>query len=76
MSENETEASAAWSNIEAGHGLITVDLAQAAMLDIPETVTHPKDPTKKVYVIQAYHEIHCIVSFSKITLFISRLRKP
>lgn len=62
MSENETEAAKAWDNIEAGHGLVAVDPQWAASQDLPHTMGHPKDSSKVVYVIEAYHEIHCLVS--------------
>lgn len=62
MSENETEAAQAWDKIEAGHGLVAVDPEWATAHDWPPTMRHPKDSSKVVYVIEAYHEIHCLVS--------------
>lgn len=62
MSENETEAARAWDEIEAGHGLVAVDPHWAAAAGLPPTVKHPLDSSKVIYVIEAYHEIHCLVS--------------
>ena len=65
MSEDETEASAAWSAIEAGHGLVNVEPSWAAEKALPETIRSPTDPSQAVYVISAYHEIHCLVSLGQ-----------
>ena len=62
MSQNETEAGQAWENIEAGHGLVAIDPRWASAQNLPATFEHPKDPTKVVYVLEAYHHIHCVVS--------------
>ena len=65
MSENETEAAQAWGNIEAGHGLVAVDPEWASSKGLPSTIQHPLDTSKIVYVIEAYHELHCLVSSKK-----------
>lgn len=62
MSDNETEAEAAWTSIEAGHGLVAVNPLWAAARSLPATIVHPRDPTKVVYIIEAYHTMHCLVS--------------
>ena len=62
MSENETEAGNAWDDIEAGHGLVAVDSQWAAAQGLPPTSSHPQDSSKVVYAIEAYHQIHCLVS--------------
>ena len=62
MSENEAEAAKAWSEIDADHGLVAVDAQWAAAQGLPPTMAHPRDPSKVVYVIEPYHEIHCVVS--------------
>ena len=61
MSENETEATRAWSAIEPGHGVVAVDDHWAATQKLPSTIAHPTDPRKLIYVIEAYHAIHCLV---------------
>ena len=65
MSENETEAAAAWDSIEAGHGLVAIDPQWAAALDLPASFQHPYDSSKVIYVIGAYHAIHCLVRYDQ-----------
>ena len=61
MSENETEAAQAWSAIEPGHGVVALDPQWAAINSLPATKAHPIDSDKAVYIIEAYHAIHCLV---------------
>jgi len=60
MSENETEADSAWDAIQAGHGDVAIDPGWAAARGYPPSWPHPKHPDKEVYVIEAYHAIHCL----------------
>ena len=61
MSENKTETDEAWNAIEAGHGDVVINPGYAAERGLPETIVHPRDPSKSLYIIEAYHAIHCIV---------------
>ena len=61
-SENETEASASWNSLEAGHGEESIDPDWLAARGFPTSMTHPLDPDKMVDTIAAYHAIHCLVS--------------
>lgn len=61
-SPNETIAAAAWEGIEAGHGDVVVDPEWAARQGLPPSAEHPYMPGKSVYVIEAYHAMHCLVS--------------
>lgn len=63
-SSNETIAAAAWDGIEAGHGDVVVDPEWAARQGLPPSAEHPYMPGKSVYVIEAYHAMHCLVSYS------------
>ena len=63
MSENETEAAAAWASIQPGHGIVAIDAQWAAAHSLPPTHTWIEDSNKLIYGIEAYHAIHCIVSF-------------
>jgi len=60
ISENETEATLAWDSILAGHGIIALDAEYAASRNLPKTHYLPGDPSQAVYIIEAYHAIHCI----------------
>ncbi|KAL2036400.1 hypothetical protein N7G274_010879 [Stereocaulon virgatum] len=60
MAENETEAAQAWSAIEPGHGVVALDPQWAAINGLPATKAHPINSDKVVYIIEAYHAIHCL----------------
>ncbi len=62
MSENEKDAAEAWDAIEAGHGFVAVDPQWAVARDLPRSITHPLDSSKVVYIIAAYHGMHCLVT--------------
>jgi hypothetical protein len=61
-SKNETEADLAWDYISAGHGIVAVPAEYAKQLGLPDSEIWRKDSTKRVYVLEAYHAIHCLVS--------------
>lgn len=70
MSENETEAAQAWSAIEPGHGVVALDPQWAALNGLPATKAHPINSNKAVYIVEAYHAIHCLVCW-----FLHRLKR-
>ena len=53
----------AWDDILPAHGIVAVDHAWAAKKGLPETISLPSDPSKGAYIIDAYHQIHCLVHF-------------
>ena len=56
--EGENES---WSAIEAGHGLVSVSPEYVAAQSLSDSISHPRDPSLRVYVVEAYHGIHCLV---------------
>lgn len=60
-SPNETIAAAAWDSIQSGHGDVIVDPEWAAKQGLPPSFEHPFMPGKSVYILEAYHMIHCLV---------------
>lgn len=61
-SPNETEADLAWEFISAGFGIVAVDADYADHRSLPESEVWREDASKRVYVLEAYHAIHCLVS--------------
>jgi hypothetical protein len=61
-SHNETEADEAWSGILAGHGVVAISPAYAAQHRLPESVKLPDGSGNSMYVLEAYHAMHCVVS--------------
>lgn len=53
-------ADAAWESIEAGHGDVLLTPSEAASLGLPPSFPHPFHPEFQVYIIDAYHAMHCL----------------
>ena len=66
MSSNTTEANEAWDAIEPGHGVVAIDRTYAADHNLLPSSDHPSDLDKVIYVIEAYHAMHCLVRASPI----------
>lgn len=62
MSEDEAVASKAWDEILAGHGVIALNADYVAQKNLPPSVSFPDDSESFMYVIEAYHAMHCLVS--------------
>ena len=50
-----------WDAILPAHGIVAVDHQWAAEKQLPASMSLPSDPQKGVYIIDAYHQIHCLV---------------
>ncbi|OAG11632.1 uncharacterized protein CC84DRAFT_1080192, partial [Paraphaeosphaeria sporulosa] len=61
MSNDEEVASKAWDDILAGHGVIALDADYIAEKNLPPSVALPDDSGNFMYVIEAYHAMHCTV---------------
>ena len=51
----------AWDGIAKDFGLVAVDHEWAEKRGAPPTMDLPSDPTKGIYVVEAYHTLHCLV---------------
>jgi hypothetical protein len=60
-SENETEAAAAWATIDSAHGHVAVDHHWAAAKNWPPSMPVPGDEGKGLYLLESYHQLHCLV---------------
>lgn len=61
--ENQTAAvDAAWEAIVPAHGIIAVDKSWAEQRQLPLSMELPSDHTKQVYILEAYHILHCLVN--------------
>lgn len=52
----------AWDAIAKDFGVVAVDHKTAKKIGAPSTMDLPSDPTKGIYVVEAYHSLHCLVS--------------
>ncbi|KAH8765963.1 hypothetical protein F5883DRAFT_95744 [Diaporthe sp. PMI_573] len=59
-SPSDDIADAAWDSIEAGHGDVLLTPAEASALGLPPSFAHPFKQDHSVYIIDAYHAMHCL----------------
>ncbi|KAF2237621.1 hypothetical protein EV356DRAFT_510582 [Viridothelium virens] len=57
---NHTESDELWENIMPQHGFIAVDRHWAADHHWPISMYLPSDHSKGVYLLEAYHQLHCL----------------
>jgi hypothetical protein len=62
--EDEGYVDRLWDEIIPGHGVVAVGHKWAAGKGFPKSMSLLSDDTKGVYIIDAYHQIHCLVSAS------------
>lgn len=61
ISANLTEANLAWETIETSDAVVALDSRWVAEHDLAPSMLSPTDPDKYVYVLEAYHVLHCVV---------------
>ena len=59
--EQEPAVDEVWDNVLPAHGVVAVDHQWATERQMPATMSLPSDPSKGVYIIDAYHQLHCLV---------------
>jgi hypothetical protein len=52
----------AWNAIQAGHGVVALTPEFIATHNLPDSIHSEEDPSKKLYAIESYHMMHCVVS--------------
>ena len=60
--ENHRLADERWEAIDIDPGIVAVPLGWAEEHNLAESQPFPWDPDKRLYVISAFHTIHCLVS--------------
>ncbi|KAH8653083.1 hypothetical protein BGZ60DRAFT_533278 [Tricladium varicosporioides] len=63
--KDETAINDAWSKIVPAHGFVAVDHEWAAQHNLPSSMSLPSNSSKGVYIIDAYHQIHCLTIIRK-----------
>ena len=65
-SKNMTEADEAWNTMLTGHGIVSFPERYAAEHNMIATLHYsiesPEAEKSRVYVVEAYHAMHCLVS--------------
>ena len=59
---NISEASKLWEAIDFDSGVVALDLESMREEGIPQSQPFPWDHSKGLYIVNAYHSIHCLVS--------------
>ncbi|KAH6664864.1 hypothetical protein B0J14DRAFT_238260 [Halenospora varia] len=63
--KDETSISGNWDRIVPAHGFVAVDHQWATGHNLPDSMSLPSDSSKGVYIIDAYHQIHCLTVIRK-----------
>ncbi|KAI1185986.1 hypothetical protein F5B17DRAFT_441418 [Nemania serpens] len=72
---NRSDADGLWDEINPAHGIVSVDREWAASQGWPLSGYYPGDKTKAVYLLEAYHLLHCI-RIMRLTFWEAVDRKP
>ena len=59
--ENRTLSEPLWDDILPSHGIVAMNLDWASQRQWPQSMRLPSDRTKGVYLLEAYHLLHCLV---------------
>jgi len=61
----------AWDQIVPAFGFVAMDHIWAAEHNLPASMSLPSDSSKGVYIIDAYHQIHCLTIIRKTMMELS-----
>ena len=59
--KNHNDSDALWNAIRPSHGFIAMDEDWAFERQWPESMRLPSNASKRVYLLEAYHQLHCLV---------------
>ncbi|KAH7351185.1 hypothetical protein BKA65DRAFT_550150 [Rhexocercosporidium sp. MPI-PUGE-AT-0058] len=59
-SDNNSARDALWNSLATDRGVVAVDQETIAKQGLTDTITFPWDPTKRVYIVIAFHQLHCL----------------
>lgn len=63
--KNDTEVDVLWDAILPSHGFVAMDTEWAKAKQWPESMRLPSDQSKSVYLLEAYHQLHCVTIIRK-----------
>ena len=58
---NHSESDPLWEAILPSHGFVAINRMWAEERQWPESMYLPSDHRKGVYLLEAYHQLHCLV---------------
>lgn len=65
--KNHSDSDDLWEAILPSHGFVAMDRQWAERRQWPESMYLPSDHSKGVYLLEGYHQLHCLVSFVCVT---------
>ena len=66
-SENATQADELWKTLTPDIGMVAVDNVFSENMNLYATEPFPWDQNKKIYMLEGYHSLHCLVSICSAT---------
>ncbi|KAI4193267.1 MAG: hypothetical protein LQ346_003962, partial [Caloplaca aetnensis] len=63
--DNHTRTQELWDNINFDAGMIYITPEHAAHMGLPPAQDFPWDPELKVYLLNGYHNLHCLQSIQR-----------
>lgn len=64
VDQNVTKVSALWEALSGDPGVVALEDAWVAAKGLPQALRFPWDPSKGVYLLQGFHNLHCLVELS------------
>lgn len=61
--KNHNESDALWDAILPSHGFVAMDENWASERQWPRSMKLPSDGSQRVFLLEAYHQLHCLVSW-------------
>ena len=58
---NQTEADRSWDNISVDAGSVALSDSYSRSMGLPEAQRFPWDTSKGLYLLNGYHNLHCLV---------------
>ena len=60
-SDNETLADELWDALNIDHGVIALPDSYVENVNLPQSQRFPWDRSQGIYLLNAYHNLHCLV---------------
>lgn len=61
-SGNEKEVNKLWESMSIDKGIIAISIEEAAANNLPKSQPFPWDQDKGIYLVNGFHNLHCLVS--------------
>jgi hypothetical protein len=60
-SENDTLVAELWNDINVDDGVVALPDTMVRGLGLPPAQRFPWDPTRGIYILHGFHNLHCLV---------------